>query len=180
MYHPLTQTIALRESSPADENAVRWTTESGGCCQEIETKAFSDAVYESLHWIPAYRFRFRGITKERHGERIIFFSLDEPQILVGKYSRTVDDSTSRARYIPYTTDALNTSPTEENCAAFPKEWRSNAGLHYMLREKRNEVMSSVTADDIRRIGVEIENPLIGTIPKREQILQELDELLLSM
>lgn len=180
LYHPLTQTIALRESSPADENAVRWTTESGGCCQEIETKAFSDAVYESLHWIPAYRFRFRGITKERHGERIIFFSLDEPQILVGKYSRTVDDSTSRARYIPYTTDALNTSPTEENCAAFPKEWRSNAGLHYMLREKRNEVMSSVTADDIRRIGVEIENPLIGTIPKREQILQELDELLLSM
>ena len=53
-------------------------------------------------------------------------------------------------------------------------------MQYMLREKRNEAMSSVTADDIRRIGTEIENPLIGTIPKQDQILQELDELLLSM
>ncbi len=180
LYHPLTQTIALRESSPIGENAFRWTTESGTCCQGIETKAFSAAVYESLHWISAYRFRFRGITKERGGERIIFFSLDEPQILVGKYSKTVDDGTSRTRYIPYTTDAGNTSAKEENCIAFPKEWRGNVGLRYMFREKRNEVMASVTADDIRRVGVEIENPLIGAIPKREQILQELDELLLSM
>lgn len=180
LYHPLTQIIALRESNPSDENAVQWTTESGGCCQEIETKAFSDAVYESLRWIPEYRFKFRGITKERKGEKIIFFSLDEPQILVGKYSQSVDDGTSHARYIPYTIDAINTSPTEENCTAFPKEWRSNVGLRYMLREKRNEALSSVTTNDIRRIGVEIENPLIGTIPKRDQIMLELDELLLSM
>lgn len=170
----------MRESSPSDENAVRWTTESGGCCQEIETKAFSDAVYESLRWIPEYRFKFRGITKERKGERIIFFSLDEPQILVGKQSRAMDDGRAHARYIPYTTDNQNASLSEEGCAAFPKEWKGSAGLRYVFREKRNEVMSCVTADDIRRIGVEIENPLIGTIPKREQILRELDELLLSM
>lgn len=180
LYHPLTQTIALRESSAADENAVRWTTESGAYCHEIETKAFSDVVYESLHWIPEYRFRFRGVTKEREGERIIFFSLDEPQILVGKHSRTMDEGSSRTRYIPYTTDHPTGETSAEDCIAFPKEWQRNIGLQYIFREKRNDAMSSVTADDIRRIGVEIENPLIGTIPKREQILQELDELLLSM
>lgn len=180
LYHPLTQTIALRESSPADENAVRWTTESGANCNRIEAKAFSGAVYESLHWIPEYRFRFRGITKERGGEKIIFFSLDEPQILVGNQRQLIDDEATRTRYIPYTTDDPSGPISDDGCAAFPKEWQRNTGLRYMIREKRNEVMSSVTADDIRRIGVEIENPLIGTIPKRDQILQELDELLLSM
>ena len=180
LYHPLTQIIALRESNPSDENAVQWTTESGGCCQNIETKAFSDAVYESLRWIPEYRFRFRGITKERKREKIIFFSLDEPQILVGKQSRVIDDRSTCTRYISYTTDHPKTTLSEEDCAAFPKEWKGNAGLRYIFREKRNEIMSSVTADDIRRIGTEIENPLIGTIPKRDQILQELDDLLLSM
>ena len=105
--------------------------------------------------------------------------MDEPQILVGKHSQALDDGTSTAQFIQYTIEEPSNT-VAENCVAFPKEWRGKAGLLYLLREKRNEAMSSVTADDIRRIGTEIENPLIGTIPKRDQILQELNDLLLSM
>lgn len=37
-----------------------------------------------LDWMRKYKFRFRGVTRVRGGEKIIFFFLDEPQILVGK------------------------------------------------------------------------------------------------
>ena len=179
LYHPLTQTVALRESSPANSNAVRWVTETGNLSQKIESKVFSQAVYESLKWIPTYRFRFRGITKERGGERILFFSLDEPQILVGKGKRFAEAGNQQAKYIPYTTDRT-AAKLEDGVIAFPEEWRNRSGVHCLLRKKREGVISSITADDIQMIGEETDNPLIGSIPRREQILQELDELVLSM
>lgn len=87
LYHPVMQTVAIRKSSKEDTNSFRWVRDSGTAVAAVETIAFSEAVYEALDWIKDYRFRFRGITKERNGAKVILFSLDEPQILVGKQLR---------------------------------------------------------------------------------------------
>ena len=174
-YHPVMQAVIIRESSPENTNAFRWVSASGKPVGSDETVSFSEAVYESLHWIEDYQFRFRGITKVRGGAKVIMFSLDEPQILVGRKKQLDDGSPSR--YIPYTNDGKADSG---NYSAYPQEWRRNQGICSMLRRKRDEVISSITEADIRCSGITKENPLIGSLPDREEILRELDELLLSM
>ena len=42
------------------------------------------------------------------------------------------------------------------------------------------MMDMVTERDILSRGMVVENPMIGKIPGRDEILKELDELLMSM
>ena len=42
------------------------------------------------------------------------------------------------------------------------------------------MMNVVTKQDILSVGTVVENPMIGSIPDRDEILKELDELLMSM
>lgn len=177
LYHPVMQTVVVRESSHENTNSFRWVTEKGKNVAAVETVSFSEAVYEGLHWIPEYQFRFRGITKERGSAKILIFSLDEPQILVGK--RKASELTGHGRYIRYTTDGRSET-SELPCVAYPEEWRKRQGISCLIRRKREAAVSAVTESDILNQGTVTENPLIGSIAGREEILKELDELLLSM
>ena len=56
-----------------------------------------------------------------------------------------------------------------------------AGFQALTKEKTNEaIMSSFTREDICRSGTTIVNPMIGALPSRQEILQELDDLLMTM
>lgn len=53
-------------------------------------------------------------------------------------------------------------------------------LNNRLRQKRKSLMSLMTESDILASGVIVKNPLIGDIPAKEEIWQELEELFRSM
>lgn len=84
LYHPIMQTIILRETTSDNPNCVEWEKEDGKIIPAISAGAFSTSIYDSLHWKKEFSFKFRGITKERGKSKILVFSLDEPQIIVGK------------------------------------------------------------------------------------------------
>lgn len=81
----------------------------GKIVSSISAGAFSISIYDSLHWKKEFSFKFRGITKERGKSKILVFSLDEPQIIVGKKYRNHSDiekeSTQPFGFVKYKTDA---------------------------------------------------------------------------
>ena len=182
LYHPILQAVVLQEGNPDHTNSFRWVTDSGRNVVSTSTAAFSKAVYESQHWIKDYQFRFRGITKERNGFKVIVFSLDEPQILVGKKRTEEVENGNLSAYIPYRTDdGGKAMDTGHVCSAYPQEWeKRRLGVNCYVRRKRDEAVSAITAEDILNKGKVIDNPLIGSIPSRQEILDELDDLLMSM
>lgn len=182
LYHPILQAVVLREGSPDHTNSFRWVTDSGKNVVSTSTNAFSKAVYESMSWIKEYQFRFRGITKERNGFKVLLFSLDEPQILVGNKPALEEDRNGLSAYISYRTDCNEQhSETGNIVHAYPQEWeRRRFGVNSYARRKRDEAVAAITAEDILCTGRIIDNPLIGTIPSRQEILDELDRLLISM
>ena len=182
LYHPILQAVVLRDGNPDHTNSFRWVTDSGRNVVSTSTAAFSKAVYESQHWIKDYQFRFRGITKERNGVKVIVFSLDEPQILVGKRRTEEVENGNLSAYIPYRTDdGGKAMDTGHVCSAYPQEWeKRRLGVNCYVRRKRDEAVSAITAEDILNSGKVIDNPLIGSIPSRQEILDELDDLLMSM
>lgn len=46
--------------------------------------------------------------------------------------------------------------------------------------KRDKMMDMVTRMDILTSGTVVDNPVIGKLPGRDEVLKELDELLMSM
>ena len=185
-YHPILQTIVIRESDEAMPTAVAWKQDDK-LIKTMPAKEFCKAVYDNMCWKKNYKFRVRGITKERDGAKIMFFFLDEPQILLGAKQKqqleaeNIDMSGSTA-YIPYKEEPGNDTVIDFEGAAYgyPEEWNHSIGMNYELRARREAAISSITAKDILEKGAYKENPLIGHISTKEEIQEELEELLMSM
>lgn len=173
LYHPLLQAIIIRECD--DSEGISWLDNEGNPSLQFSAKAFCKAVYEELDWIKNYSFRFRGITRERGGRKLMAFYLDEPQVVKTRASRKAAElaETEQAdllsRYIP-----IKNSELAEN-----GDHRS-VGMFYSLRKKRDSIINSLTDIDAVEQGETAVNPLIGEIPSRQSVEEELESLLMSM
>lgn len=174
LYHPILQYIAVRACGANAINAIQWKKEDGKNYDTFSASAFAKAIYEKLDWIPELRFKFRAISRERDGEHILFISLDEPQIYNGRKEKTALPQPA-VEYIPYKNSDIQNSGPFAREAAF-----SRFGTSIKLREHRDRLANTITASDIRVKGNVVENPLIGHIPTREEVAEELDQLLMSM
>lgn len=169
-YHPILQMIIIRESAEKFNNSVEWVTSNGKNIASISSKAFSKAIYDGLNWNADYNFKFRGITKQRGMTKFIVFNLDEPQILMKK--KVVGDITASNKYVNHNANDKTTyiSDWNKECVRFS----------YELNQKRDEIINSITENDILESGVTAVNPILGDIPSREMLSEELTRLLECM
>lgn len=187
LYHPVYQVIALRGCSADTPNAVPLRKADGKLNTTIVTNAFTATIYEKMEWITRYQFKFRGISRERGQSHIMFFFLDEPQILLSKTERRKFEDTNASeedsvRYIPYKLQT-EIQIAEDNVfhVAYPEKWGGHRiGISYGLREQRSKLFSSMTEADLGIDGTAVLNPLIGYIPDRYELEDEVEQLLLMM
>lgn len=174
--------MILRSCNATNPNAVLWdeTKKSG---LQLCTSAFSNAVYDKLDWMRKYKFRFRGVTRVRGGERIIFFFLDEPQILVGKDKKNLDamdTSDSTVKYIPYKESECGEAAGLTAGIAYPENWQEQVGVSYEIKQQRGRVLDAVSSADIRNHGTKVVNPFIGVIPTHGELEDELEQIYEAM
>lgn len=169
LYHPLLQAIIIRSCEKGGTGRIALKKKDGNLISSIPAAPFCDVVYEQMDWIEEYGFRFRGVTRKYDGKTAMLFFLDEPQILVGKGGVRAAGS---ANYIPYRKSELEKEIPEEKILQF--------GVSYAMRKKRDSIIRQMSGTDIHEHGRVRENPLIGKIPSRQEIMYELDELLMSM
>lgn len=183
LYHPVLEVIAVRSCYATSPNAVLWDDTKGSALQ-LSTSAFSEAIYEKLEWMKKYKFRFRGVTRVRDDEKIVFFFLDEPQILVGKDKTKIDaaDGTDNlAKFIPYKENEEAVADIGHvSAVAYPDKWQDHFGVSYEIKQKRNAVLDAVSSADIRNRGTKVANPFIGAIPPIGELLDELEQLYEAM
>lgn len=187
LYHPILQVVAIRPSTPDNPNAVMWD-DGDNPIPSLSAKAFTETIYEKMDWISGYSFKFRGITRERGDNKIMLFALDEPQILSSKKVKKIaeehaPEETGEIRYIPYKNSAVDGTEQYESVSrrAYPKEWvQSDFSMSLAMRKKRDALFKYMTDTDITMDGKVVINPLIGQIPSRQMVEDELDELLMSM
>ena len=177
-YHPIMQSVIIREAEKDSPNAFRWVTDKGNMVTQIECRTFSGILYDSLHWIKEYSFKFRGITKVRGNAKIMIFSLDEPLILTGKKEKSSDGKT--AQYILYTTDGADCDSGNAVGKGYPKAWKRRMGMLSYFKGQRENKINRITEDDIRQEGIRTVNPLIGELPSRQELREEMERLLMSM
>ena len=187
LYHPIQQMIVVRESSQCVATSTQWIDAAGVPITRMASKEFSEAVYENMCWKKEYSYRFRGITKERNGIKIMIFYLDEPQILLNarqkeKLISSGYNFNNSTAYIPYHEDPDDDNESEYLAAeyGYPEEWNHSIGMSYEMRTKRDSLISSLTDGDILTSSKIVDNPMIGHIPSRQELQDELNQLMMSM
>ena len=182
LYHPILKVVAVRSCYAQNPNAVLWD-ESKASGLQLCTSAFSGAIYDQLDWMKKYKFRFRGVTRVRDGEKIVFFFLDEPQILVGKDKKrldAMDQTDSTAKFIPYKESEVTGNTSADTPTVHPENWYERFGVSYEIKQKRDSLINAVSAGDIRNRGTKVINPFIGVIPSIGELEDELEDLLDAM
>ena len=58
--------------------------------------------------------------------------------------------------------------------------QENCSMNLECRLYRSKWIQSITVRDVMESGQVVENPMIGTIPSRNEVQRELDDLLMSM
>ena len=178
LYHPILEVIAVRSAYATNPNAVLWD-ETKSSVLQLCSSAFSGAIFDKLDWMKKYKFRFRGVTRIRDGERIVFFFLDEPQILVGKAAKQIDTSDATegtAKFIPYKESEDRKDAFQTAGIAYPENWQERLGVSYEIKQKRESVLDAISATDISNPGKKVINPYIGVIPSVSELEEELEQL----
>lgn len=182
LYHPILEVIAIRNADETNPNAVMWDDTKNSSLQ-LCSSAFSGAIFDRLDWMKKYKFRFRGVTRVRGGERIIFFFLDEPQILVGKAAKQLnnqDTYDTTARFIPYKESENGRDTLQSSGIAYPENWHDYLGVSYEIKQKREGVIDAVSSSDICNRGARVVNPFIGVIPSANELEAELRQIYEAM
>ena len=78
-------------------------------------------------------------------------------------------------------DSESALQTDDAILAYPEEWSGcEVGASYAIRERRLKLANNVTADDVRERGKIVANPMIGELPTKEEVREELKKLLMAM
>lgn len=179
LYHPTLKMLALRTARADDENAFLLSGEGGKPLSHIPAPDLCDAIYAGMDWIREFSFRFKGVSRQRGDNHIILFYLDEPQVLPDKAARArleAEEGWAAARYIPHHNYEVDPLILEDDSASA----RRIGWIPVTTREQRNAMLSALSDDDLSMQGVFVQNPLLGDLPSKREILEEIDEILMTM
>lgn len=173
--------LFIRESDKDNPNAVKWTNDNGEPIPSFTSRAFTEAIYENLDWKPELSFRFRCVTKERDGAKIMIVSLDEPQVLVNQKAKEKLNIVDDGSPIQYVQHKVHVAEDDKSFSAEVQRWHSRRfGVSLALKKRRDDAFAKISTSDIKQPMQIVDNPLIGSIPTREEIAEELDQLLMCM
>lgn len=172
LYNPVIQTMIIRSCNEDSPNAIALKKADGKSLSTISACAFCSAIFERMDWIRDYRFRIRGISRTRGEKKIMFFNLDEPQVIIDKNKQqSIESNGQIVSYIP-----CHNSDIEDNSGTSQYGW----GISLGMKRKRDNLINSISESDISAVGQIIDNPLLGKMPTRAEFQRELNALIKSM
>ena len=132
LIHPDEQLLAVRPSSKAERNAVRWMNISNNkySPRTISGTAYISKLYEMFGWSNECKYRVRGICKKKDNESVIFFDMQETEIFIP------DEATNG-----YFADNVHPLVTgiKSDVMAFPSAWASDFGYNYYRHAQAHEL-----------------------------------------
>lgn len=82
LFNPVQKCIAIRPCDKEHPNAIRWgrLKDSKWIVAQKSCSGFAEPLYQTMDWDESSRYRFRGNFRERNGDKLIVFDLQEPEI----------------------------------------------------------------------------------------------------
>lgn len=143
LVNPNEKLFAIRPCSKEIRNAIQWAKACNNINhpRNISCAAYINTLYELLGWHPDYKYRVRGIRRQKDNEMLMIFDMKETEILI---SQNKDENKSIAVFKdlkPFT------NGPSKDIVAYPNNWANNFGDNYYRQMQARELTILNAEDD---------------------------------
>ena len=141
LVNPSQNLFAVRPCSDKLRNAVQWARVENGLSYSrgISGAAYIKTLYELFGWNPGYKYRVRGIRRQKNDETLIIFNMNETEIFISqKEIKSNDGEECLDNSLPKDLEPFTTGPNKD-IMAFPSNWADTFGNNYYRQTQAKEL-----------------------------------------
>lgn len=139
LVNPNEKLFIVRPCSEKLRNAVQWAGINNGLCcsRNIACAAYIKTLYELFGWNTEYKYRVRGIRKQKYDEVLMVFDMNETEVFISQNEITSDeyDSEELLKELKPFTNGPN-----KDIVAYPANWANTFGANYYRQAQAREIM----------------------------------------
>ncbi|MEI8129785.1 MAG: recombinase family protein [bacterium] len=133
--------FAVRPCSKDIRNAIQWANVNDGLyySRSIGCAAYIKTLYEIFGWTLGYKYRVRGIRRQKDNEVLMIFNMSETEIFIsqsGIISET--DNNLIDEEFPKDLKPFTNGP-KKDIMAFPNNWANTFGNNYYRQAQAKEL-----------------------------------------
>ena len=141
LVHPGEHLIAIRKTTKDNRNALRWSrlSENGiWIPRTLSGAAFLGTLYALFGWNPDYKYRVRGVRRQKDAESVILFDMRETEVFMPQtilLEEAIKDGEG-----PLNENVEPVMPnTKKSFMAYPSAWADNFGSNYYRHAQAREL-----------------------------------------
>lgn len=141
LVHPGEHLIAIRKATKDNRNAMRWSrlSENGTWIpRTLSGAAFLGTLYAMFGWNTDYKYRVRGVRRQKDAESVILFDMRETEVFMPQtilLEEAIKDGES-----PLNENVEPVMPnTKKSFMAYPSAWADNFGSNYYRHAQAREL-----------------------------------------
>lgn len=130
LVHPIKKLIVVRNSNKKVRNSMRWAkidNLGNTVARKISGAAFIPTLYKLFGWNIDFKYRIRGVTKNKDGINIMIFDINDAMVFVPQANTEGENKNGRN----ILDDVIPLVPkTGKSIVAFPDAWANSFGEGY--------------------------------------------------
>lgn len=140
LIHPNEHLLAVRPCTKETKNAIRWIKRKDLYLtpRPITCAAYIKTLYELFNWKLDYKYRVRGIHKQKDNDEVLVFDMRESEMFIPK--NLLEQNSHQTSKIPEDIQPFTTGP-KKNIMAYPTSWSSSFGCDVYRHAQTRELAS---------------------------------------
>ena len=141
LVNPNEKLFAVRPSSEQIKNSVQWAKVDNNkyYSRNISCAAYIKTLYELFGWNPEYKYRVRGIRRQKDDEILIIFNMNETEIFISQNEIiSEEDEESSDEHLPKDLMPFTNGPNKD-IIAYPPTWANTFGNNYYSQSQAKEL-----------------------------------------
>lgn len=141
LVNPTENLFAVRSCSNEIRNAVQWAKVNNGLyySRNIFCSAYIKTLYELFGWNLEYRYRVRGVRRQKDDEVLMIFDMNETEIFISQNGLAFEEDASTAEeQLPKDLKPFTNGP-KKDIMAFPNTWANTFGNNYYRQAQAKEL-----------------------------------------
>ena len=141
LVNPSQNLFAVRPCSDKLRNALQWARVENGLyySRGVSGAAYIKTLYELFGWHTGYKYRVRGIRRQKNDETLIIFNMNETEIFISQ--KEIKGSGGEECFdnsFPKDLEPFTNGPNKD-IMAFPNNWADTFGNNYYRQTQAKEL-----------------------------------------
>jgi DNA invertase Pin-like site-specific DNA recombinase len=143
LVHPNEHLFAIRPCTKETRNAVQWAASKDGqyYSRNISCAAYIKTIYDIFGWKAKYKYRVRGIHRQKDNEAVVIFDMRETEMFIPQDVLKSDlEKVTNDDQLPSDVQPFTIGP-KKAIMAYPLSWADNFGSDFYRHAQTRELKS---------------------------------------